>query len=306
MKYFQYFLLVFICDIVSAQVLPNINPVKTITSSDDIIENEKIQNYNLLKKDTTLGSMFQSMNEIRIGLALHRIGRPDSVVFKYLWSSLSINKEQSCNCLNTLEKFKNLDSSYLKLRNKDWFKILRFCNYRVENSQVLNKFNESLEHDLEIILDNDQKYRGEMGIFGFIFGDDALITKKIHELQNVLDSLNLNKIENVISRIGSYPTRKMLANQDLFTVPALVIIHCGSMPIQEKYLPFLLDAYKKESLPLEDIKILIDKIYVHKYNKQVFGTQFGYWDNQLKKKVKYPFLNKEEIKKIVSELSIEE
>ena len=304
MKYFQCLLFLFIYDVVLAQVISNTNTVKTINPSEDIIENEKINDYHLLKKDKTLGSVFQSMNEIRIGLALHKIGKPDSEVYKYLWSSLSINKEQSCNCFKTLERFKNLDSSYLKLRNNEWFKILQFCNYRTENSQVQNKFNESLDNDLEIIFNNDQKYRGEMGIFAFIFEDSAIITKKINELQRALDLLNLNKIEGIFSKIGSYPARKMLADQDLFTVPALVIIHCGSISIQEKYLPFLLNAYKKESLPIEDVKILVDKIYVYKYNKQVFGTQFGYWDNQLKKKVKYPFLNKEETEKIISELNI--
>ena len=91
--------------------------------------------------------------------------------------------------------------------------------------------------------------------------------------------------------------------EDLEGVVSSVIIHAPH-EVQKKYLPIFLTAYKEKKLELNSVKLLIDKIYTHDTNMQIFGTQFGFWDETLHRRTQYPLMNSNERVKIIKELGL--
>ncbi len=256
----------------------------------------KIRTWIDLKKKKDLGSIFFSMNEIRIGVFLKKLGLNDSIVFKYFWNALQINKEQSCKCFSTIKN----TSVFVDIQtNNDWKKILRYCDFKFKTFAFDTIYRNDLMRDLENLYKNDQLYREEIGLLSFIFGFLSNDFKHIVDRQRVLDSINMIHVETLIKTRG-YPNIKSVG-EDLVGAPSLVIIHSESLKIKEQYLPIIIDAYKKSNLTFESVQILVDKVYVQKFKKQVFGTQFGFEDEN-GNTTKYPIIDETERKKIIDSI----
>ena len=111
-----------------------------------------------------------------------------------------------------------------------------------------------------------------------------------------------SKIEKIIETRG-YPGNLMV-KEDLAGVAALIILHVKSLEVKEKYLPFFIDAYNKKNMRRGAVETLVDKIYVQKTNKQVFGTQYGYWNPIEKKREIYPLIEESERNLIIKNLNL--
>ena len=184
------------------------------------------------------------------------------------------------------------------LRSPKWTKLLRYCDYK-KTVYVNKPFINDLHADLATILEYDGRYRDKIGILAFMLGNDAEEALNFSKKQDYLDSLNLAEVERIIKKSGFIGIGRV--KEDLEGVVALVIIHAPH-EIKKKYLPIFLTAYKEKKLPFNDVKLLIDKIYTHETNTQIFGTQFGFWDETLHRRTLYPLMNAYERLKIIKEL----
>lgn len=293
------FLLFYICNSLNAQIadLKKVNVDTSIQPYDGYVKS--VQDFFMLKTKSNLGPLFQSLNEIRIGVYLHKLKVADSITYKYFWAALSINKESSCNCFSIFNDFKILDTLQ---HSEQWRRMLRYCAYKPTKYAYTTQFTDDLYEDLTNIHTNDQLFRSELGILSFIFNDDQAHFKGITEKQALLDSLNLIQIEKITKTRG-FPGA-LTVREDLAGVASLVILHAQSLEVKEKYLPIFIDAYNRKDIDKNSLEILVDKIHVRKYSKQVFGTQYGYWDAIEKRRTIYPLLEEAERNLVIKNLNL--
>lgn len=120
---------------------------------------------------------------------------------------------------------------------------------------------------LKIMMDDDQKLRLQMRDFS----DDKQKTAELWKKQKEIDSLNLIKVDSLII-IGGYPGKSKVGTT-LGNVAFFVIQHSPYTETKEKYLPILIKAtYEAEISPVL-LRLLLDRIYVEHFDKQIFGTQ---------------------------------
>lgn len=93
------------------------------------------------------------------------------------------------------------------------------------------------------------------------------------EKQRLIDNENMIKIDSLHEKYNSY-IGKSLVGKDLSYVMWSVIQH-SNLTYMEKYLPVINKAIVDKELDKNVIKMLVDRIYTIKYNKQVFGSQLG-------------------------------
>lgn len=104
------------------------------------------------------------------------------------------------------------------------------ANKVIEDS---TNFNITLVRELEQIHKDDQEVRNRLTAKNVT----PLMKEKISEEMQLIDSLNLIKIDNIF-KIHGYPSRELVGKDSNFT-PALVIHHSNSLATRYKYLPLL-------------------------------------------------------------------
>ena len=125
-----------------------------------------------------------------------------------------------------------------------------------QNNKSKNQY-VKLTEELESIFETDQSLRMIVDSveqkYGFESEETQGIWQKIHEN----DSINLIKIDSIISKYGWLGVDKIgeKGNTALF----LVIQH-SDLKTQEKYLPIMKDAVKKGNANGSDLALLIDRI----------------------------------------------
>jgi hypothetical protein len=146
--------------------------------------------------------------------------------------------------------------------------------------------------ELENIFILDQKYRLLTDSLEMIYDWDSDTIQNTYQLEHIQDSLNLFRIERIISEIG-WPKRTVLG--DTATDAAfLVLQHCGNAFVMEKYVPIMQQAADSNELSKSSLALYIDRIKMFKGQKQIYGSQMVYNDS-LKKLELYPVENLEVI-----------
>lgn len=211
--------------------------------------------YNLYK--TNLQKAISNKDNFEIGIQLCNLAKSKKTVYSFLRKGILENKE---NCIKALKWNQYyLESDFkvniIKLDTLAWKKLCLICQNdkkilaEFEQKEVddMRKFNESrnlLKIDsskfdkqlmslLSMIHDDDQRYRGKE-------------YEKMLKQQNHLDSINLKKVEQIISE-RSYPSYKEVG-LELYNTVFLVLHHQGDNKIRKKYLPYLEEAVKNEKL----------------------------------------------------------
>lgn len=147
---------------------------------------------------------------------------------------------------------------------------------------ILNKVSENLKDagarlagvasTLEVVHENDQYYRQQLGGILEKYGRDSEEYLAHWELIHEQDSLNLRRVERILDEHGwlgeNIVGRK--ANLALF----LVIQH-SDIETQEKYLPMLREAVKKGNASSPDLALLEDRVALRQGKKQIYGSQIG-------------------------------
>jgi hypothetical protein len=143
------------------------------------------------------------------------------------------------------------------------------------------KIPDSMKHWIPILRNafvDDQKYR----IVGLNFSD---FSKEEREEQKKLDSQNLNIAIAYLDKHG-WPA---LNDVGLFGQRAIgIIIQHSPLKVQEQYYPFLVEAYKKDSLLYETLALLEDRINTRNHKFQYYGSQLVSYKGSM---VLYPVYN---------------
>lgn len=128
-------------------------------------------------------------------------------------------------------------------------------------------YKQALITQLDAIARDDQRYRSDSlrQTTTSQQEDDANMAK-----QDVLDRLNLTKVERIITRYG-YPGRSLVGEQR--QAIAFVVIQHSELQTQEKYLPLLTQAAAKGELKASSLAILTDRVRVGRGQKQLYGSQ---------------------------------
>lgn len=140
------------------------------------------------------------------------------------------------------------------------------------------KVNETLKKELDEIMKVDQGYRmlfdseitpeKKDKLLKDLNIDKEEFKKKNWQLVAEHDSLNMHKIENIISQYG-YPG-KTLVGEPTNQAAWYVIQHSTKIG---KYLPLIKEAGKKKEIPFTWVAMMEDRYLMNENKEQIYGTQ---------------------------------
>ncbi len=140
------------------------------------------------------------------------------------------------------------------------------------------KVNETLKKELDEIMKVDQGYRmlfdseitpeKKDKLLKDLNIDKEEFEKKSWQLVAEHDSLNMQKIENIISQYG-YPG-KTLVGEPTNQAAWYVIQHSTKIG---KYLPLIKEAGKKKEIPFTWVAMMEDRYLMNENKEQIYGTQ---------------------------------
>jgi len=140
------------------------------------------------------------------------------------------------------------------------------------------KVNETLKKELDEIMTVDQGYRmlfdseitpeKKEKLLKDLNIDKEEFEKKSWQLVAEHDSLNMQKIENIIAQYG-YPG-KTLVGEPTNQAAWYVIQHSTKIG---KYLPLIKEAGKKKEIPFTWVAMMEDRYLMNENKEQIYGTQ---------------------------------
>jgi tetratricopeptide (TPR) repeat protein len=221
----------------------------------------------MLKKEISLYPEWM-YNYQKIAMCYYEIKCVDSAV-TYLLMGLKYNK----NSVYDIVSDKNLQLIF----NDPSFKNIeeKFIQYE---SILFPYRNAALNYSLYKVYYYDQSIREEYYNICETHGNQSKEADSILKLMSTIDSLNTNKIVEVIDQYG-YPVDSML-NSNIKNVVFLVLLH-SDINVQKRYLNLIKKESKKGKIQKSQYAYLYDKIKVNEGEKQKFGTQIIY--NNIKK-----------------------
>lgn len=89
--------------------------------------------------------------------------------------------------------------------------------------------------------------------------------------QNMIDSLNLLKVDSLFAHYGKYIGKSLVGESKEYAM--WTVIQHAPLARQEEYLPIIQTAVETGELKQGPFKMLIDRIYTRKYSYQIFGSQ---------------------------------
>ena len=155
----------------------------------------------------------------------------------------------------------------------------RIALIRVSPEPLYGKVADSMKKWISIfrnVLADDQKNR--------IVGDNSYTAEEKKE-QLSLDSQNLKIVTSYLDKYGwPIPFDIGLIGQRAIGIT----IQHSPLAVQEKYYPYLVEAYKKDSFLYETLALLEDRINMRNHKFQYYGTQMVIFKG---KQVLYPAFN---------------
>jgi hypothetical protein len=188
-------------------------------------------------------------------------GIPDSA-FVQLTKIASPGKYYNYNRLNNEPKLKSLHT------DKRWEAFMSIV--KENKDKLYPRLDLSLSEQLDSILEQDQKYRIQLNAAGSKYGWASEQVKGLWVLINNADSLNTLKVSRILDYRGWLGPDAIGSNGS--SALFLVVQH-ANLNIQEKYLPLLQDAIKKDNAQPSQLALLTDRVAIRSGKKQVYGTQ---------------------------------
>ncbi len=183
----------------------------------------------------------------------------------FKWLNLSIEKGwTNLKHLNSDTDLENLHSK------KEWGKTIEKLEKKI--AAIEANYDKPLQAELLAILEEDQKYRVQMGETQKKFGPNSKEMNDLWKIANQKDSINLIKVKKILDEKGWVGKDKVgaQANSALF----LVIQH-SDLETQKKYLPMMKEAVTKGNASPGSLALLIDRIEIREGRKQIYGSQIG-------------------------------
>ena len=165
-----------------------------------------------------------------------------------------------------------LDIPYLNSlhRDKRWDE---FIDILKDNR---NKAKAGLDMELVVILDTlykiDQSIRDPIDSIVQVHGWESEKLKEYEKIMHKQDSINLITVENILDEYG-WLGADVIGHDGNLTL-WLVIQH-SPLDTQEKYLPMMMEAFKKGNARADHLAYLEDRVAVRQGKKQLYGTQLA-------------------------------
>lgn len=207
-----------------------------------------------------------------ISVAYQLLGKDSSLIKGILEKSKKANPYNfSLTFVNTNNSHSKWIGTFTKEEYAKWYKealLLTQNRDLIKENQELTDLKKEIdsknyEKDLVKIIsevrDNDRRFR---------------VSNNIDDIRQMeLDKINIKIIDSLYSIHKEY-IGKSLVGIKLSSTMWAVIQH-SNLNKMEKYLPVIKEAIDKGELNKTVIKLLIDRIYSIKHNKQIFGSQVG-------------------------------
>jgi len=155
-------------------------------------------------------------------------------------------------------------------KDERWSKVIDLVKASKDRAEA--NFDKPLIAILDTIFQEDQKYRvlvkGIVDKYGWeseqMKANDKIIIEK--------DSINLIKIKKILDEHG-WLGADVIGKQGNMTL--FLVIQHSDIETQEKYLPMMREAVKKEKASVGDLAFLEDRVCLRKGEKQIYGSQVG-------------------------------
>lgn len=140
----------------------------------------------------------------------------------------------------------------------------------LDSQKIAAGRNPTLERELQVIFDSDQKPRLRLDTLGKQYGFKSPQAEPVYTEMRRADSVNTSKIEPILAIYG-YPGKKLVGDQ--LSITAWLVIQHASLALQEKYLPLMQAAAAQGDLHKSNLALLIDRIRIGNGQKQLYGSQ---------------------------------
>jgi|GEM_PF-1618946 len=201
---------------------------------------------------------------------------PDRIM-QLLYLSRDKNLDGFCAVLNlSIELSEGLEKNrFYKILGAPLVSLVEQCEGHITpvlNIKDLMKKKEELDitgldedliDRLIVLLEKDQRYRSE---------SISYLREHAAE-QNLLDAEVSEEVVKIFSEYG-YPGKDIVGDE-YKDYACLLLEHTGGITIQEKYLPIVAEAYRRNQLNSGPLSMLLDRIYSTKTGQQVFGSHGG-------------------------------
>lgn len=156
----------------------------------------------------------------------------------------------------------NVLHSYVK-----WNRLIEKIEKKKEIAET--EFDKSLIDQIQIIDNDDQKYRLRLDSVAKKYGKNSTEIERLTQKIIIQDNINLSKVEGILK--NGWVSKEVIGPQGCATL--FLVIQHANLKTQEKYLPLIKNAVKNNDLKKSDLAFLIDRIAIYKGKKQVYGTQ---------------------------------
>jgi hypothetical protein len=214
-------------------------------------------------------------------------------IFSQISYAYSLDSIKACMLINHFDNagtfgFRDNSKRVDSLSWKKWCTKCRLIGDEIKRKEAIRtanfKIDSSLYFRLKQIRADDQMYRKNDSLF-----------KRVERRK--LDSVNLLKVKEIIQTYG-YPGKSLVGDQGM---TAFFVIQHADLKSREMFLPAIKQAVKDKNLNKTALMLILDRIYLDKYNTQIWGTQQMRYDNDPNLK-SVPIDNSEEALKLKKEV----
>lgn len=163
-----------------------------------------------------------------------------------------------------------------KLKTTSFLLVIIFLFHFTGYSQNEKVDYDAIKNSLDEIGYKDQQYREQLDSIREIYGRNSPQMDSVWNLINIQDSLNREKVFNILDTYGWPDTSQIGIDGNLAIWAA--IQHTPDLKIQEEYLPLMKEAVKN-GLDKMYLAYTIDRIAMMKSKYQTYGTQIYPYNN---------------------------
>lgn len=153
---------------------------------------------------------------------------------------------------------------------EEWTKLISMV--KANKVEAEKDYDKPLIRILEMIHDEDQNYRKQIGDIEEKHGRDSEEMKKHWDLINEKDSINLIKVQHIQDEKG-WLGENVIGRQGNSTL--FLVIQHSPLEVQEKYLPMMREAVKIGNARASSLALLEDRVALRKGGRQIYGSQIG-------------------------------
>lgn len=163
------------------------------------------------------------------------------------------------------------DTDLTALHSDDrWNKVLNLVKANKEKAEA--NLDKPLVAILDTIYQEDQGLRRQISEVEKEFGRDSEEMKTHWKTINEKDSINLIKIQKILDEKG-WLGQDVIGGQGNSTL--FLVIQHSPLEIQQKYLPMMRDAVKKNNARSSSLALLEDRVALRTGKRQIYGSQIG-------------------------------